>query len=170
MPLINGFCVPPVCLRRTLNQGKAKLIYTATVGGVAKPAIDVSAKFPDMLKKGLNQLRDAATIDCDGCHCFKLKEWNPPLAMAIPPYAVETSTDTDLNGVVNVYTYEVTGAVYDVKSIGICYPPGTKVQVEGKWVPVEGKKGKAEKKKKPKKKRVNKRGRARGKTRPLRRV
>lgn len=170
MPLINGICVPPICLRRTLVQGAAKLMYTATVGGVAKAPIDVSAKFPALLKKGLKELRDAEDIACDGCTCFKLKEWNPPLQITIPPYTVETSTDTDLNGVVTVYTYEVTGAVYQIKSIGICCAPGTKVQVGGKWVPVEGKPGKAEKKKKFKKERASKRGGARGKTRPLRRV
>jgi hypothetical protein len=150
MPLINGICVPPICLDRALIVGGAKLMLTQTVGGVAGAPRNVSAVLPALLKKGINELTAAKDVDCDGCNCFKVKRWNPPLNMVIPPYAVETNTSTDPNGVVIVDTYEIVGATYLLKSVGICYPPGTKVQVGGQWVPVEGKKGKAEKKKKKK--------------------
>ena len=137
MPLINGLCVPPICLNRKLIAAGATLEWTRTVGGKARNPVDVAAKFPDLLKKGLKELEDAGRVKCDGCTCFVVKSYNPPLQMTIPSYEVEKNTETDSNGLVTVNVYEVVGAKYSINSVGMCCPPGTEVNVGGKWERIE---------------------------------
>ena len=65
MPIINGLCDPPMCLWRKLITIGATLRWTSTVGGKARKPVDVSAKLPDLLKKGLKELEAGGIIKCD---------------------------------------------------------------------------------------------------------
>jgi hypothetical protein len=137
MPLINGLCVPPICLNRKLIAAGATLEWTRIVGVKTHNPVDVTAKCPDILKKGLQQLEDAARVKCDGCTCFVVMKYKPPLQMTIPRYEVERNTETEKDGTLTVNVYEVVGAVYSINSVGMCCPPGTQVQVGDKWEPIE---------------------------------
>jgi len=133
----NHACIPPVCFKRKLLAAGAIVNLYVTVGGAAKPVVNVTAQFPKLLQQGLAELQKMANLDCDGCVCFRLKLPNPPLTTTTPPIMVETNSDTDAEGVVTVYEYRVEGAKYVLTSLGICCPPGTQIKVGEKWVPVE---------------------------------
>lgn len=136
MPLINGACVPPVCFNRTLLAAGAKLMLYATVGGAPMPPRDVTDGYPALLQQGITALNNARNLACDGCSCLIIRRFNPGLNIALD-FTVLENSETDANGVVTVRKYVVTGTTYVLSSIGICLPPGTKVKVSNKWVPVE---------------------------------
>jgi hypothetical protein len=139
MPLINGSCVPPVCFRRTFVARWASLQHNQIVGGVSTitPIGENEWPNPEMLKKGLVMLGDQNNLDCDGCICFTLRRWAPPLQTKIPPFTVEENSETDKNGVLTVNKYEVVGGIYLLHSVGWCMAPGTEVKIGEKWMPVE---------------------------------
>jgi len=137
MPLINGVCIPPICLSRALLVVGAKVMLHATVGGAPMPPRDVTATSQNLLQQGIAALQNAANLSCDGCTCFIIKRFNPGLNIAAPDVTVLENSDTDPNGVVTARKYIVTGATYVLRSIGLCLAPGTKIKVGKNWVPVE---------------------------------
>jgi hypothetical protein len=138
VPLINGTCVPMACYTRRLIQTNAKLLQVITRSDSKKSTeVDLTnnAAYAALLQQGLNTLRGASDLKCDGCVCHGTR-FNPPLRIPTS-VVVNQSQDTDpVGGVVTTYTYTVT-AEYDWQTLGNCYPPGSPVKVGEKWVPVE---------------------------------
>jgi hypothetical protein len=135
MPLFNGVCLPPVCFTRKLLAANAKVILTVSVNGTAQPARDVTNLMNNLLQQGLNDLTAAEDLKCDGCVCYTIVTLKPPLK--VPAVGtVQEDKETAANGDVIVRKYEIQ-ADYLLMSVGMCYPPGTQIKVNEKWVPVE---------------------------------
>jgi len=137
MPLINGACIPAVCMKRAFPQN-VKLWQTITVGGVVKQAakdITNNPMYANLLADGRKMMVAQETLECDGCVCYQLVKFNPPLVV---PFSIEVerSESTDAQDVVTEYLYELTGK-WSVLTLGMCIPPGARVEVGGQMIPVE---------------------------------
>ncbi len=137
MPIIQGFCAPFVCITGSVPDPTIKVTHSVTVGGAKQPDVDVTndPNYAQVVAKGRKMLHDQDSIQCDGCHCMKLLKYAPPPTAPVS-VVVETSTDTAADGTVTVHTYTASGT-WRMLSFGMCVPPGTKVKVGEKWVPVQ---------------------------------
>lgn len=137
MPLVNGVCIPPICMKRQLIRPGAQLLQIIVRGGML-PQTKIVTNDPlyaPLLPQGLNQLAAMADVDCDGCVCAARVRFNPPVNTPAS-LVVQKNQDTDAAGVTTVYVYVVT-AQWRILSLGMCFPPGALIKVGENFVPVE---------------------------------
>jgi len=137
VPLVDGICVPMPCYTRRLVQVGAVVFQRITRSdNPVRQVTDVTNQpvAAGMLQKGLNQLNAGADAKCDDCVCYGVR-FNPPLRTDASTL-VDSSSDTDQQGVTTTYEYFVC-TVWDWLSIGNCVPPGSEFHIGGKLVPVE---------------------------------
>jgi hypothetical protein len=167
MPLIGGMCAPNICFRCDFDTTGARLAAVKQNGQPVNDPVKLQAL---MMVYGAAYNNALATfkqvrIDCDGCHC-SITNPNAPW-VALQPYFLAVDQ-------ISNYTVQIAGIRARVKW-GVCYPPGTKVKVGKKEIPVEelidgeppksGSSGSGHKKGTKKKKKVTKKKVAGQKTR-----
>jgi hypothetical protein len=132
MPLINGVCVPPVCVKLSYDKTKMVLTYFDTAKGKAVPQPALWTAADEMT--ALDGLFPTTAVECDGCTC-----WHPfPPGPWTPMAGLQANHPTVLNYKV---VLQVTGVKVRAKT-GICLPPGTQVKgANGQWRPVGGEGG-----------------------------
>jgi hypothetical protein len=119
MPIIEGVCIPPVCLEIDFDTTKATL--TATKNGAK---ININPMLQGFIQQEYNDylatLKNPVKLECDCCDCQMFPKQNPP-PVAVPPH--------DLNKVVlgkDTYVVTVDGITSKV-FWGVCvYKPAKK--------------------------------------------
>jgi hypothetical protein len=130
MPVIGGMCVPNICFKAEFNIAAAAL---AAIKQDGTPVVDPVKLQALMMFYGaaydaaLARFNTPVVQGCDGCRCVYTTP-NPPW-IALPPYHL---------GFDNVSNYTVQIAGITVRLWwGMCHPPGAKIKVGKKFIPVE---------------------------------
>jgi hypothetical protein len=126
MPLLQGNCIPPVCIRVRFNLGGAAVVVFDSTNGVvdAQRSAGAAVLFAQTLA---NWIASFAPIDfkCDGCTCHLPAAAPVPTPIPDVFLARAGKWETVIRG--GTYTFE----------LGFCRPPKAKLQGPG-WIQVPG--------------------------------